>query len=404
MNQMSSQTRPQHTKRLYSLDALRATMMLLGIVLHVALTYTYNVQNAWALKDPQSTSKINDILVDYIHVFRMPIFFMVSGFFGAMLFYNKGPAKMLKNRILRILCPLAIFLLVLSPTIVIIVKYSNLAFSGHGDPAGTILGHFLTGMDLWHDSTYHLWFLYYLFMITVVVYGLGLLFTRLPKLSVNINNFIEHILQRPLLKILCFTAFSFIVSALLGMKDVKTSTSFIPDFNTFLFYFQFYIAGWLFFSAKQVLNTFMTLDWFFTILAMVLTFVTISLDETAPFFLYITLKSATIWLYIFGITGLFIRYTSHHSARIRYVSDASYWVYLIHLPFTGLFPGLLANVHLPSLLKVFIVIGATAFICFLTYHLFVRSTFIGKFLHGRAYSRKISDIKSTTNIKSGISS
>ena len=35
-----------------------------------------------------------------------------------------------------------------------------------------------------------------------------------------------------------------------------------------------------------------------------------------------------------GVTGLFLRHLNHHVPVVRYVVDASYWVYLVHLPFT----------------------------------------------------------------------
>ena len=59
------------TERIHSLDALRAIMMMLGLVIHSALTY--NVTNhgeAWALKDPESTSIVTDSIVFLIHFFR----------------------------------------------------------------------------------------------------------------------------------------------------------------------------------------------------------------------------------------------------------------------------------------------------------------------------------------------
>jgi hypothetical protein len=78
---------------------------------------------------------------------------------------------------------------------------------------------------------------------------------------------------------------------------------------------------------------------------------------------------------------------------MRYVSDASYWVYLLHLPLTLLIPGLIADWPLPATLKMLFVVLSTTSICFVSYHYMVRGTFIGKFLNGRKYSRKLSDIK-----------
>ena len=62
-------------------------MMMLGVVLHSGLNYAISDIEAWNVKDPHSTSYFFDFLCDWIHLFRMPIFFWISGFFGALLFY-----------------------------------------------------------------------------------------------------------------------------------------------------------------------------------------------------------------------------------------------------------------------------------------------------------------------------
>jgi glucan biosynthesis protein C len=55
------------TKRLHSLDSLRAIMMLLGLVIHSAITYgVINYGNAWSLKDPETTHLSNDFIVYFI--------------------------------------------------------------------------------------------------------------------------------------------------------------------------------------------------------------------------------------------------------------------------------------------------------------------------------------------------
>jgi len=40
---------------------------------------------------------------------------------------------------------------------------------------------------------------------------------------------------------------------------------------------------------------------------------------------------------------------------------------------------------------------STGLICFVSYHYLVRGSFIGKFLNGRKYSRKLADIKHEQN-------
>src|ERR671911_846280 len=96
-------------QRYHSLDALRAAMMLLGLVLHSAASYTQApLGSLWPYHDPQ-TSVAFDLLIFFIHLFRMPVFFVVAGFFAALLYYRDGLAGFARNRVRRVLLPLVLF-------------------------------------------------------------------------------------------------------------------------------------------------------------------------------------------------------------------------------------------------------------------------------------------------------
>lgn len=99
------------TKRRHDLDALRAIAMLLGIVLHIGLAYT---PIPWPVQDTQQ-SEIVLLFIAYIHGFRMPLFFLLSGFFTAMLLQRKGIREMLKQRVMRILLPLLLCTITILP-------------------------------------------------------------------------------------------------------------------------------------------------------------------------------------------------------------------------------------------------------------------------------------------------
>ena len=166
-----------------------------------------------------------------------------------------------------------------------------------------------------------------------------------------------------------------------------TGMSFRPYFSTFVFHFFFYIIGWILFKSKHLLDSMMRLNWACTISGFILTIIYFVNLKTLSHEYIIILSSLIVWLFIFGVTGLFIRYGSQHSPRIRYISDASYWVYLIHLPLTAFIPSLLFNWDVPSTIKFLTVVIITTIICFSSYHYFVRTSFIGKFLNGKKYSR-----------------
>ena len=85
-------------ERFHSLDAMRGILMVLGIYFHIAV-FNYSAE-----------SMLFGFFAFQIHYFRMPAFFLISGFFGALLFYRKGAKRMLINRIKRIFLPLIILL------------------------------------------------------------------------------------------------------------------------------------------------------------------------------------------------------------------------------------------------------------------------------------------------------
>ena len=387
--------KPHKTERIHSLDSLRAIMMLLGLVLHSALTYNVTFHgDAWSLKDPETTHIFSDSLVFLIHSFRMPIFFVVAGFFGAMLFYERQPIRMVKNRISRIVFPFVVFLFLLWPITIFAFGYTGAIFSNQENPIEIALEPLKNILGFLPRTTSHLWFLYYLALITGTTVILGLLLKNTQKLTQRVTKVFDWVIQRPLARILFFSALIFLTLTILETSMVEASVSLIPDLNTFVYFSIFYLMGWVLYKSKQHLDTFMRYDWVCTITAIILATIqglTIQNSELAPNAysgILILYSSVVVCLFMFGITGLFIRYGSQHSASMRYISDSSYWVYLIHLPLTAIIPAFIWKLSFPAFGKFIIVLSTTTIICFLTYHYFVRNTFIGEFLNGRKYPRK----------------
>jgi len=368
-------------------------MMLLGLVVHSAMTYgVYEDLDAWPLRDSM-THLSNDFIVSFIHVFRMQIFFLVAGFFGSLLFYERKPLEMIKNRVSRIIFPFIVFMLLLWPTIVFAFSYTILVLAGEPNALEGTTSLFTSIYVLIPRVTFHLWFLYYLVLITFVSVVLALLARRIPIIPRYVSKIFNWILERSLLRIIIFASITSVIYLIMGTWSVFTSTSFVPDFNTFFYYFIFYIIGWILYKSKYLLDSFMKHDWLFTLLAIALFSVYFFMNHSFGYLTHIILKSITVWLFVFGVTGLFIRYASYHSPIMRYLSDASYWVYLVHLSFTALIPSFISAWSIPATLKFLFVLLITSLLCFVSYHYLVRGTFIGQFLNGRKYSRKFSEIR-----------
>ncbi len=90
-------------KRFYAMDALRATAMLLGVFFH-ALLFGGMFGGGGPPGFPGGPGGFSGSMTaqDWLHSFRMPLFFLISGFFCAMMFGKYGLGVYLYRRWLRI--------------------------------------------------------------------------------------------------------------------------------------------------------------------------------------------------------------------------------------------------------------------------------------------------------------
>lgn len=102
---------PPTSSRRHDLDALRAFAMLLGIALHAALSFT---GGPWMVQDSR-TSGVFQVLISAVHGFRMPLFFVLSGFFTAMLWRRRGLRAVIAHRFKRVFLPLLLGTLTIVP-------------------------------------------------------------------------------------------------------------------------------------------------------------------------------------------------------------------------------------------------------------------------------------------------
>lgn len=386
----SSTLTPQ---RYHSLDALRAAMMLLGLILHTGLNYVQMPIDVWPYKD-SSTHLFFDVLIMLIHLFRMPVFFVVAGFFAALLYEKRGAGDMLKNRILRILLPLLL-------SYVIIAPLSKMAFSFAMNDNGESLWKIAIGLfsvfpAFMGGHLIHLWFLYYLVLLYVSALLLLPILSRLQRLMpLYIQNtlyaYLVHNRAIPVLSLL-----TFLTLIPMAGSTLDSSFSWIPAPHLLLAYGVFFAYGWLLYRQRQGLKRFQH-HWKMYLLSglSVFTlyfFVAMASPFTGLADIHLPAKALAaliIWLMIYASIGLFERFLSKPNPYIRYLSDASYWMYLLHLPVVLVLVKLVAPLSLSAFIKFSIVLSGTFIFSLLTYYLFIRSTAIGALLNGRRYTRAL---------------
>ena len=103
--------------------------------------------------------------------------------------------------------------------------------------------------------------------------------------------------------------------------------------------------------------------------------------------LYAATYTLAAWTWTFAFIGLSLRFLSGYSAWRRYLADASYWLYIVHLPLVIFLQGVVAKYAWPAELK-YLLILAIAFPLMLgSYHVMVRYTWLGAILNGRRQPR-----------------
>jgi fucose 4-O-acetylase-like acetyltransferase len=266
----------------------------------------------WPFRDAQAHIGF-DLLIFGIHLFRMPVFFVMAGFFGALLYCRDGPRGFVHNRARRVLLPLVLFWALVIPLVVLGFLFALGQAGGDTGLVGRPQGPFL------HQPILaHLWFLYGVFF-----------------------------------------AFGWLLHAHRDALDV-------------------YSARWKAVAAASICGSGLYL---FVLAAR-------PIDDLRLWTLAsMALCALAIWPLVFAITGLFVRHMRTPRPIVRYVSDAAYWMYLVHLPLTVWIPGLLARSPLPAAAKFAIVLAATTLVTTVTYNYLVRSTVVGVLLNGRRYPR-----------------
>jgi len=392
-----------HTpQRLHALDNLRALMMWLGIVLHVAINHITTVSPLpW--RDPK-TSPVADLLLLFIHSFRMPVFFVLAGFFVALLVERRGAGGMLKNRGLRLALPFTLFwppLFVL--TAVLSMVYIHLTVRGVPGLDTALTPARQPGGSPF--NTMHLWFLYQLFWFSVLAWA-----------GVRLQRFVPARLRDAVARgftLLAERRWGFAVLALpLALVGsfypsgiVMGSGSFLPPFSEWVQSGLFFVfGGYLYREQERLLALFAArckghalAGLAFFVAAVMLLGALRGKDAHPlphPEFWIAFVYNAASWLWSLALIGGFVRCMPRQNAVLAYLSQSSYWVYLVHMLGTIGFGILLFNAPFGALAKMGLNIAATSLAALASYQLLVRYTPVGTLLNGRR-AEKRSTRKST---------
>jgi glucans biosynthesis protein C len=396
-------------ERFYSLDALRAFALLLGIFFHSLLADALP-PGIWAVG---TTTPQQSMLwfVSYSHSFRMEIFFLLAGFFARLVIGKRGTSAYLRDRAQRILLVFFVALYPMKWMLTAVWISGGLKTGWLSLPPDQaqlplwLLAIGGLGLESWPKiNLTHLWFLYYLWWIALLFIG-G---RWLIQWAVSRSAVLAHRLDTgyrwlatswgaPLFLALGLTP----VLAMMSGSSVDTpDNSFAWNIPVLILYGCFFTGGWWLHRQVDLLEilaprwkVFLPLS----LLASVLMAVGGSLLSASGPVAHgpsHSLRWATALgtglvmnLAVLGWLGLFIRLFSRPSPKIRYLADSSYWLYVAHLPLVTGLQVWAASWPQAWWIKLLIINAITFPVLLLSYHFCIRFTWIGAWLNGHRVKR-----------------
>lgn len=393
--------RLEATTRYHHLDAVRAFALLLGVFFHAAESFGPR-NDYWAIVDC-SPSELLEGIRFACHAFRLELFFVIAGFFARFLLVRRGTAGFVKNRVQRILVPLVVGWMLVYPMLATVWIWGA-SVAGRlpqfGVPPEAVdlpvwklaLGFFLTGGFISKFDLTHLWFLHQLLVLYALALGIRWTVSHLDasgaKMS-RVDGWFSRVLRGP------GTFYAFLLPSiplLMMMRSWVVDTpkeSLVPHLPTTLLFGYCFLAGWLWQRQPALLDR-VARRWGWYMAIGGVAWIGFGLAEHRVHWVRLTftlLYAHMMWGFVLGFLGLFTRFCWRANAWTRYVADASYWIYIAHLPLVVALQVMVGRVALPWPIK-YPCVCILAFVpLFVSYHYLVRSTFIGAQLNGHRYPR-----------------
>jgi len=387
------------TDRLHALDAVRAFALLLGVMFHGGFSFIPGmIPGLWFIVDNSPSTTIS-VMSFAAHMFRMTLFFFIAGFFAHMMFHRQGTRGFWRDRAKRILLPLVAGWMIFFPMIAAIWVWGLIRTFGKippppanapAPPAGAF-------------PLTHLWFLYILLILYVVI-----LVVRWAIVALDRNGGIRRVADT-LTRGIVRTRLAAVLLPIPVIAALYTSPewymwfgiptpdrSVFPQLASLIGFGTAAAFGWLIhrqLEHEDVLSMWRR-QWPMHLAAAVVgTIVCLAIAGVTPTFVpakpgartlaFAVSYGIAIWCWCFAVIGIAVRYLATERFAVRYTADASYWIYLAHLPVVAVFQVIVGHWPLHWTLKFPLVMAASLAVLFASYHYLVRRSFIGAILNGR---------------------
>jgi glucan biosynthesis protein C len=380
------------SERLHGLDALRGGALLLGVVLHGAMSF-FPTQ-IWIVADDQRSVWASGLFF-VIHLFRMATFFLIAGLFAHALVQRRGLWGFVVDRLIRIAGPLVVFWPLTMAGIIAVaiwigVRMNLTAADAPPPPAFTIASFPLT----------HLWFLWVLLIFYAGLAGLRLLSTVLDRsggwgptadrvTAGLVGPWGPFVLGAPLALAL------WLHPNWIAFFGVPTpDAGLIPNTPALVGFGLAFGFGALLDRRRDLLERIR--GWTPAYLGLAIGAGTAAmmaaggptpqltpLNDPQTKALAAAAFGVGVYASVFAAVGLALSFFSGPSRTRRYLADASYWIYIVHLPLVMAAQVWVQHLAWPWPVKLALVVGGVLAVSVASYELLIRHSFMGRWLNGR---------------------
>ncbi|MEO8115744.1 MAG: acyltransferase family protein [Phenylobacterium sp.] len=395
MGKTQSLAEGSSSERLHALDAVRGGALMLGIAFHATMSFLPGHQ-VWPVVDADRSLVLGGTFY-VLHIFRMTTFFLIAGFFAHLTFHRRGQAAFIRDRLKRIALPLVVGWPILFAAI---VGVSIWAFAqSNGGVLPKVAPPMPAPPPLAFPLT-HLWFLYVLLLLDAATIAARAAVSRLDgagRFRAGLDAIVRGLMLSPFGPLVLAAP----VALALGLQrpwlmwfGVPTpDNSLIPNTPALVGFGAAFAFGWLLHRQPDLIRG-LERRWSLNLAVAValtagllawlgLTPVVTPAPQAWTTWAYAAAYGLAIWTWSFALIGLALRFLSGESPARRYVADASYWLYLIHLPIIMALQVVVAPLPWPWWVKYPLILAVAFPLMFASYQLMVRRSFVGAILNGR---------------------
>lgn len=356
-------TQSNQSTRNYALDWLRVLAFFILIFFHSAIPFAdgmFPVHNV-------EKSQLMQIIVSFIHGWRMPLLFIVSGCGIWYAFGRRSGAGFIKERCIRLLLPLVV------GTLLIVPPQTFFRLLQQGVDYGSYFAfypHFFEGsiLDGGNFTPNHLWYIASLFVISVLLTPLFVLM-KSDRGSQWVDR-IADFFSKP------YRIYTLILPLMIAQLLRWDLFGHPGDFTQILPQIYFVLVGFIIVSRAsiwQVIAEQRKISLSIAILNIAAyRYMAWLPDVVFPSQAFAVAGSISLFTLIFAFMGFAKHHLNVSNGFLKYCNEAVYPFYILHQTFTVAFAFYAVQMDIGLWSKYAIVAAGTAIPTLLTYHYLIR--------------------------------